>query len=197
MRSTSGGWFEVVVRGKGQILASLVAVAACAAGVPAGAQSNLDAGKSPAQIFAATCNACHRSPREIKHTSAAFLLEHYTTGPREAAAMAAYLASVGTDPVAVQHRRPPTLGAGQQPAPGETATAAAPATGAAAGEQSDPGTGQAGEKEKAAGPRPRRPSESIEFGLAPSSADEGVSIALPQSGLLRAGNGAAKPDIEE
>jgi hypothetical protein len=162
------------------------------------AQSNLDAGKSPAQIFAATCNACHRSPREIKRTSAGFLQEHYTTGPREAAAMAAYLASVGTDPAAVQHRRPPTLGAGQQPAPGETATAAAPGTGAPAGEQSDAGNGQpAGEKEKAAGPRPRRPSESIEFGLAPSSAEEGVSVASPQTGLLGARNAASRPDIEE
>src|SRR5215470_332526 len=49
---------------------------------PAAAQSNLDAGKSPAQIFSDTCNACHRNPREIKPASAAFLREHYTTGPR-------------------------------------------------------------------------------------------------------------------
>src|SRR4029077_15398917 len=82
------------------------------------AQSNLDAGKSAAQIFADTCNACHRSPREVRPTSAAFLREHYTTGPREAAAMAAYLASVGSDARAVQQRRPPTLGAGQAASPG-------------------------------------------------------------------------------
>ena len=42
------------------------------------------AGKSAAQIFADTCNACHRSPREVNPTSAAFLREHYTTGGREA-----------------------------------------------------------------------------------------------------------------
>ena len=46
------------------------------AAAPAQAQSNLDAGKSPAQIFAHTCNACHRSPREIKRTSVAFMREH-------------------------------------------------------------------------------------------------------------------------
>ncbi len=80
---------------------------------PAQAQSNLDAGKSPAQIFSDTCNACHRSPRELKPTSPSFLREHYTTGGREAAAMAAYVASVGSDPRAVQQRRPPTMGAGQ------------------------------------------------------------------------------------
>ncbi len=179
---------------KAGMLASLIGLAVCAAALPARAQSNLDAGKSAAQIFAATCNACHRSPREIKRTSAAFLREHYTTGPREAAAMATYLASVGSDPAAVQHRRPPTLGAGQQPAPGEAATAAAPA----AGEQSEAGNGQAaGEKEKLSGPRPRRPSESIEFGLAPPSADGGVAIASPQTGLPAAGKAASKLEIEE
>ena len=162
------------------------------------AQSNLDAGKSPAQIFAGTCNACHRSPREIKRTSAAFLREHYTTGAREAAAMAAYLASVGSDPAAVQQRRPPVLGAGQQPAPGETATARAPATGPAAGEQSDAGNGQAaGEKDKAAGTRARRPSESIEFGLASGPAEDGVSVASPQSALPGAGKVGSKLEIEE
>ena len=94
--------------------------------VPAQAQSNLDAGKSAAQIFADTCNACHRSPREVRPTSAAFLREHYTTGGREAAAMAAYLASVGSDARAVQQRRPPTLGAGQAAAPGGAAVEAGP-----------------------------------------------------------------------
>ncbi len=86
---------------------------AVAAATSAQAQSNIDAGKSPAQIFSNTCNACHRSARELKPTSAGFLREHYTTGAQEAAAMAAYLASVGSDPRAVQQRRPPTLGAGQ------------------------------------------------------------------------------------
>ena len=43
-----------------------------------------------------------------------FMREHYTTGAQEAAAMAAYLASVGSDPRAVQQRRKPTLGAGRQ-----------------------------------------------------------------------------------
>src|ERR1043166_3225020 len=64
---------------------------------PAGAQTgNLDAGKSPAQIFGDTCAACHRNARELKRTSAAFLRSHYTTGPQEATAMAQYLAGVGS-----------------------------------------------------------------------------------------------------
>src|SRR5947209_11990201 len=51
----------------------LVAAASLLFVTVAQAQSNLDAGKSPAQIFADTCNACHRSPREVRRTSPAFL----------------------------------------------------------------------------------------------------------------------------
>jgi len=111
-----------------------VGVAVAAAVTSAQAQSNLDAGKSPAQIFSDTCNACHRSARELKQTSPGFLREHYTTGAREAASMAAYLASVGSDPRAVQQRRPPTMGAGQ----------AATTEGAPRPPQSMPGTGEQG-----------------------------------------------------
>jgi hypothetical protein len=102
----------------------VVGVAVALAATDAPAQSNLDAGKSPAQIFSDTCNACHRSPRELKQTSPGFLREHYTTGAREAAAMAAYLATVGSDARAIQQRRPPALGGGQG---GPTETAARPA----------------------------------------------------------------------
>ena len=57
--------------------ACMLAAALSVLVMPARAQSNLEAGKSPAQIFADTCNACHRSPREIKRTTAAFLREPY------------------------------------------------------------------------------------------------------------------------
>jgi hypothetical protein len=149
----------------------LVAAAAATARAPAWAQANLDAGKSAAQIFADTCNACHRSPREIKATSAAFLREHYTTGPRAAAAMAAYLASIGSDTRAVQQRRPPTLGAGQAPSPG--ADQAKPAGDQAAAPAND----------RSAAARPRRPSESMEAGnlpIAPAPAN-GAEAAMPQA----------------
>ena len=122
------------------------------AAAPAQAQSNLDAGKSPAQIFSDTCNACHRSPRELKPTSPSFLREHYTAGGREAAAMAAYVTSVGSDPRAVQQRRPPTMGAGQ------AAPAADPSRTQPAGDQAKPPQAQA----SAAVLKPRRPSDSVE-----------------------------------
>ncbi len=45
-----------------RVMPWVIAAAAVAADAPAQAQSNLDAGKSAAQIFADTCNACHRRP---------------------------------------------------------------------------------------------------------------------------------------
>jgi hypothetical protein len=98
----------------GRIVPWVIHFAIWGAAVPADAQ-NFDVGKSPAQIFSDTCNACHRSPREIKQTTLGFMREHYTTSGQQAAAMVAYLASVGSDPHAVKQRRPPALGAGQVP----------------------------------------------------------------------------------
>jgi len=143
----------------GRIARWMVGAAVWMTVLPAQAQSNLDAGKSPAQIFADTCNACHRSARELKQTNARFLLEHYTTGGQEAAAMAAYLASVGSDPRAVQQRRPPAMGAGQ------AATTAARGTPPAAdqGRQPEPQTALPVTTPGRA-PAPRRPSESVEAG---------------------------------
>src|SRR5262245_13994037 len=86
----------------------------------ADAQGNIDAGKTPAQIFGDTCSACHRSARELRRASASFLRAHYTTGSDEAAAMANYLAGlVSNDPRAAQPSQQP----GQQPKrpPGEIA----------------------------------------------------------------------------
>jgi hypothetical protein len=61
---------------------------------------NLDAGKSPSQIFASTCSACHKSPRGLlKSTPASslpgFLRQHYTTGSDMASMLAGYLVSNG------------------------------------------------------------------------------------------------------
>jgi mono/diheme cytochrome c family protein len=62
------------------------------------AQSNLDASKSPAEIFADTCGACHESARALKPSNAAFLRKHYTTGPKQAATMAAFLETAASEP---------------------------------------------------------------------------------------------------
>src|SRR5215475_10724283 len=64
------------------------------------AQENLEAGKSPSQIFAGTCTACHKSPRGLMKTVSpsslpGFLRQHYTTSPNMAGVLASYLVSNG------------------------------------------------------------------------------------------------------
>jgi len=67
--------------------------------VPVRAQ-NLEAGKSPSQIFAGTCNACHKSPRGLLKTVPAsslpgYLRQHYTTSSEMASLLSAFLVSNG------------------------------------------------------------------------------------------------------
>jgi len=72
---------------------------------PSGVRAqNLDAGKSPSQIFAGTCNACHKSPRGLLKTVSAgslpgFLRQHYTTSGDMASLLSTFLISNGaSDP---------------------------------------------------------------------------------------------------
>lgn len=190
-----------------QVLPWIAAAALSAAALPVHAQSNLDAGKSAAQIFSATCNACHRSPRELKQSSAGFLREHYTTGPREAAAMAAYLSAIGSDPRAVQQRRPPTLGAGQTGAPTDNAARGAeqgkPSETQAALPAATPGrraTGTADPTQPSPGPvaggiKPRRPSESMEAGKLPLEGS--VAEMAPQAAIAAPARPSTAEDFEE
>jgi hypothetical protein len=81
------------------VAALLLAVGPVAA-ERAWAQENLDAGKSPSQIFAGTCTACHKSPRGLLKTVGAsalpgFLRQHYTTSSNMAGVLASYLISNG------------------------------------------------------------------------------------------------------
>jgi hypothetical protein len=62
--------------------------------------TNLEAGKTPSQIFAQTCNACHKSPRGLLKSVApgslpGFLRQHYTTSSDMAGILASYLVSNG------------------------------------------------------------------------------------------------------
>lgn len=80
------------------------------------AQTNLDQGKTAAQMFASDCAACHKTTRGLAVGRSGamltgFLREHYMTSQQQAAAMAAYvLAGGGADSV------PPARGKGQKPA---------------------------------------------------------------------------------
>jgi hypothetical protein len=92
----------------------MIAIAAALLVAPCHAQ-NIDAGKSPAQIFADTCATCHRSARELKRPSAGFLRQHYMASSAAANAMANYLSGIPSDVRAAQPKRPPS-GASTGPA---------------------------------------------------------------------------------
>jgi hypothetical protein len=82
-------------------LAAVTLLIGCFAAAPAWAQAtNLEAGKSPSQIFAGTCTACHKSPRGLLKTVPAgslsgFLRQHYTTSSEMASLLSAFLVSNG------------------------------------------------------------------------------------------------------
>src|SRR5215475_9454657 len=81
-------------------MAALLFAMSSALAERAKAQENLDAGKSPSQIFAGTCTACHKSPRGLMKTVSpgslpGFLRQHYTTSSNMAGVLASYLISNG------------------------------------------------------------------------------------------------------
>jgi hypothetical protein len=80
-------------------LATVMLLIGCFAAIPVQAQ-NLEAGKSPSQIFAGTCTACHKSPRGLLKTVPAgslpsFLRQHYTTSGDMASLLSGFLVSNG------------------------------------------------------------------------------------------------------
>src|ERR1700686_5499017 len=82
-------------------LAAVTLLIGCFAEAPVQAQAqNLEAGKSPSQIFAGTCTACHKSPRGLLKSVPAgslpgFLRQHYTTSPEMAGVLSSFLISNG------------------------------------------------------------------------------------------------------
>jgi hypothetical protein len=95
--------------GRALIFATVILLVAGLVANSAQAQ-NLEAGKSPSQIFAGTCSACHKSPRGLlKSVSASalpgFLRQHYTTSSDMASLLASYLVSNGAGDTRHQGRR--------------------------------------------------------------------------------------------
>jgi hypothetical protein len=85
-----------VIRG----LAATLGLAIVFAPAMACAQVNIDQDKSPAQMYAGDCAACHKSVRGLANgrsagALASFLSEHYTASAKEAAAVAAYVLASG------------------------------------------------------------------------------------------------------
>jgi hypothetical protein len=78
---------------------------------PAGAQENLDLGKTGAQIFASDCALCHKSPQALNKSGnlfglSGFLREHYTASRETADVVAKYLESLPTAPAPAKRGAP-------------------------------------------------------------------------------------------
>ncbi len=92
-------------------LATVMLLIGFCAAERAQAQENLEAGKSPSQIFADTCTACHKGSRGLLKTVApgslpGFLRQHYTTSPAMAGVLAAYLISNGATDTRISGGQP-------------------------------------------------------------------------------------------
>lgn len=106
-------------------LAPVIGLLAALVPALAHAQTDIDQGKTPAQIFATDCATCHKAARGLANgrnsaALASFLDEHYTTNGDQAAALAAYVLGAGggrTGAAAAQGR-------GQKPAEHARAPAA-------------------------------------------------------------------------
>jgi hypothetical protein len=92
-------------------LAAVTLLIGCLATPLAWAQAqNLEAGKSASQLFAGTCNACHKSPRGLLKTVSAgslpgFLRQHYTTSSDMASSLSSFLISNGASDTRYQAKQ--------------------------------------------------------------------------------------------
>jgi len=86
------------------IVVGVVGAGLMAAAGVASAQENLDAGKSGAQLYQSNCAICHKSAQALDKSGGglfgleSFLREHYTSSRESAAAISAYLNTVGGGP---------------------------------------------------------------------------------------------------
>ena len=102
---TKSGWFGElsVVRRRASVIGIGLAMALVLALVMvpgARAQTNIDRGKPPSELFANYCAVCHKTTRGLATgrnslTLSLFLREHYATSREQAAALAAYVISAG------------------------------------------------------------------------------------------------------
>lgn len=105
----------------------LAIILCCSAAVTVRAQ-NLEAGKSPQQIFNGACAVCHKSPRGLLKTVPpgslpGFLRQHYTTSSTMAATLSSYLLANGV----VDRREREAPRRGRREARPDVAPEAAPA----------------------------------------------------------------------
>jgi hypothetical protein len=192
-------------------LATVTLLIGCLAAIPVRAQ-NLEAGKSPSQIFAGTCTACHKSPRGLLKTVPAgslpgYLRQHYTTSSEMASLLSAFLVSngaadsryVGTKPTQQpKDARPPApeqldrQGRPMRPAAAPSQEAARPdADGIAP--QADPGTRQGRKRLARPGEAPEAAKPAAEGQAAGEGGRDGRKSAAKQKLSKRGKPGGEEP----
>jgi hypothetical protein len=82
------------------------------------AQTNIDEGKSPSQIFTSDCSVCHKTPKGLAKGRSAggvaeFLRQHYTTGREQATALASFILGAGAGGGDARDRKPAAEHAGK------------------------------------------------------------------------------------
>lgn len=110
-----------------RIATVLIGLAAFGVAMPAVAQEDLDAGKTPPQLFKSDCSVCHSSPRGLAKgggfpSLSSFLRQHYTSSQRTASVLTKYLLSgAGAGerqaPVTTDSRSRPTVASRSPPLP--------------------------------------------------------------------------------
>ena len=88
-----------------------LAVAFCLSVATTARAQNLEAGKSPTQIFRGACSVCHKSPRGLvksvpPNALPGFLRQHYTTSSDMAAMLSGYLLANGATDRRYGNERP-------------------------------------------------------------------------------------------
>jgi hypothetical protein len=137
---------------------------------------DLAAGKSAAQLFAAGCSACHKSPLGLAKSDgrsiASFLRQHYTSNPQMADSLAAYLAASGG---AGRDRGRPGAPAGEQAAVPPSAIPAPRGRGGQVGADSGSPAAEPGE----APPRRRQPGAAPAHAAKPADGDGAAALDIP------------------
>ncbi len=142
----------------------------------AGQAQNIEAGKTPAQLYASDCAVCHKTPQGLSKggglSLSGFLKQHYTASAESASALAAYLTAIDRGaapaPAARSRRKPKT----EEAKPGEAKP------GEAKPADAKPADGKAEAKPAESKPAESKPAESQSAAKKPAA---GKPAEAPQS----------------
>jgi hypothetical protein len=207
---TKSGWFGElsVVRRRASVIGIGLAMALVPALVMvpgARAQTNIDRGKPPSELFANYCAVCHKTTRGLATgrnslTLSLFLREHYATSREQAAALAAYVISAGgnapapTKPERAKTEEPKSQepktqeSKGHEGKPHPTSTAARPEP-EKSGADRQPGREEAAPAEQATAPVAAAP--------APNRAPSSAEPAKPEFAPTKSAGAAAESSPDE